>query len=359
MLHTDVFMTGDQRWQAVVDRDKRADGAFVYGVVTTGIYCRPGCPSRRPNRENVRFYDTWQDAEADGLRPCKRCMPQLETAPDVAAEAVAKACRLIETSDHVPSLQELADGVAMSPSHFHRVFKKIVGITPKRYAAEKRLGRVREAIAQPDGGEAGTITDAIYDAGFESSSRFYDVAPAALGMTPSAYRDGAPGEVIHYAIARSYLGWVLVAATDKGICRIELDDAPEALLERLVSVFPKAQLIGDDVAFRERVCQVLAFLDQPERGLALPLDIQGTAFQRRVWAALQEIPVGDTLSYSEVADKIGKPTAARAVARACASNRIAVAIPCHRVVRSDGKLGGYRWGLERKAALLEHERESA
>lgn len=344
-----TYLSKAERWQAVVRRDAQAADAFVYGVVTTGIYCRPGCPSRLPNRENVRFFDTAEAAEAAGLRPCKRCTPRLD-GPDPMTQVVATACRMIETAVEEPSLQELADAVYLSPHHFHRVFKERVGLTPKQYAAEHRLDRLREAVQA-----SGTIADAIYEAGFGSSSRFYEVATAALGMTASEYRDGGPGLTIRYAIAQSYLGWVLVAGTAKGICRIDLGDDPEQLAARLAATFPEARLVGDDLSFRDTVRLVLVFLDRPERGLDLPLDIQGTAFQRRVWSALQDIPVGETLSYSEVAERIGQPSAARAVAGACAANTLAVAIPCHRVVRTDGTLGGYRWGLDRKRALLDRE----
>lgn len=349
--------TKTDRWRAVVARDSAAAGSFVYAVTTTDIYCRPGCPSRRPNRGNVRFFDGPRAAEVAGFRPCKRCAPQLEGKADPAAEAavdaVAEACRLIRSADSEPSLEEIAAAVDLSPYHFHRLFKSTLGITPKQYAAEQRLARVRDAVRSEP-----TITGAIYEAGFASSGRFYEVVPAALGMMPTAYRDGAPGLTLRFAIARADLGWVLVAATDKGICRIDLDDDPQALLDRLTATFPAAHLIGDDVTFRETVAQVVAMIERPARSLDLPLDIQGTAFQRRVWAALQEIPLGETLSYGEVAARIGRPQAARAVAGACAANKIAVAIPCHRVVRSDGTLGGYRWGLERKAALLDREAEA-
>jgi AraC family transcriptional regulator, regulatory protein of adaptative response / methylated-DNA-[protein]-cysteine methyltransferase len=349
-----VISSDEGRWQAVVQRDSQAVRAFVYGVLTTGIYCRPGCASRLPKRENVRFFDTWEDAERAGLRPCKRCTPQKAAPRSAATEAVAKACELIQVAEHPLSLQELADAVGLSPHYFHRVFKRTVGITPKQYADEKRMERVRASIRSED-----SITGAIYGAGFESSSSFYATSTALLGMTPTEYRHGGDGVMITFAMMESYLGWVLVAATDQGICRIDFDDSPDALRSRLATSFPKARLLGDVPEFAATVSRVLSFLDCPEQGLELPLDVRGTAFQRRVWAALQELPVGSTASYSDVASRIGQPKAARAVAGACASNQIAVAIPCHRVVRSDGALGGYRWGLERKRALLDRESTQA
>lgn len=345
-------MSEPGRWQALVARDPQTDGAFVYAVSTTGIYCRPTCPSRLPNRENVAFFDTWQAAEQAGFRPCKRCTPHLPNAPE-ATEAIVRACAFIEAAEQPPTLQQVADEVGLSPYHFQRLFKKVVGITPKQYAVEKRLERVRAAIQQE-----GTITEAIYNAGFESSSRFYETAASALGMKPLAYRNGGSDVVIRCATARSYLGWVLVAATEQGICRIDFGDAPETLLARLQASFPQARLLDDDPDFGNIVAQVLAFLERPDQGLALPLDIQGTAFQRRVWMALQHIPAGATASYADIAARIGSPQAARAVAQACASNNIAVAIPCHRVVRRDGDVGGYRWGLDRKRALLDREADA-
>ncbi len=340
-----------RRWETIVRRDEGARGDFVYGVVTTGIYCRPGCASRLPNRENVRFYDTWQMAEAAGLRPCKRCTPRETEAPaDPGRDAVLEACRLIESADHAPSLRELAERVGYSPYHFQRLFKQIVGVSPKQYAMEKRLDRVRTGLQ-----DEASVTDAIYDAGYESTSRFYVTDAPALGMKPSEYRNGGEGIVIRYAVAPCYLGFVLVAATDQGICRIDLGASPGALEARLRADFPEAELRTEDPDLETMVNEVIAMLEAPDRGLSLPLDIQGTAFQRRVWTALREIPAGATASYAEIATRIGNPKAARAVAQACASNHVAVAIPCHRVVRSDGGLGGYRWGLDRKRAILERE----
>ncbi|OGO06970.1 MAG: 6-O-methylguanine DNA methyltransferase [Chloroflexi bacterium RBG_13_56_8] len=352
MKHPLPFSTESTRWEAVTQRSPQADGLFVYGVSTTGIYCRPVCPSHLPKRENVEFFDTWQGAEQAGFRPCKRCTPQSPDEADESVKLVIRACQIIEEAEQPLTLQQLADAVGLSQYHFQRLFKRIVGITPKQYAAEKRLGRVRAQLQ-----EGATVTDAIYHAGFVSNSRFYEIATSSLGMRPKEYRSGGQGVSIHYAIVQSYLGWVLVAATDQGICRIDFGDTPEALHARLETSFPQADLLADDPDFPKIVAQVLGFLEKPKRGLRLPLDIQGTAFQRRVWNALQAIPAGTTASYGEIATNLGNPKAARAVARACGSNNIAVAIPCHRVVRSDGGLGGYRWGVERKRALLERESE--
>jgi len=345
-----AYLTDDARWRAVVDPDRGADGIFVYGVLTTGVYCRPGCASRLPKRGNVRFFATSSEAAAARLRPCKRCRPQIASPRSTAEQAVARACEIVASEDRAPTLTELADAVGLSPSYFHRKFKAITGVTPKQYILESRAARVREGIRQ-----ANTITDAIYDAGYASSSRFYDTASSSLGMRPGEYRRGGVGVTISYAITDSYLGWVLVATTELGICRIDIDASAEALRERLVGSFAKAQLLEGESTFQETVARVVACLEQPRLGLRLPLDVRGTAFQRRVWAALQEIPAGSTASYSEVAGWIGQPKAARAVARACAGNQIAVAVPCHRVVRSDGGLGGYRWGVARKRELLARE----
>ncbi len=350
MKLTSDFTSESSRWQAVVQRNPQSDGAFVYGVVTTGIYCRPICPSRMPNRENVRFFDNWQMAEETGFRPCKRCTPQVSNAPNTAVDAVAQACKIIEEAEQEPSLNQLADAVGLSSYHFHRLFKKTVGVTPKQYAMEKRLNRVRSNLQQNS-----TVTKAVYEAGYESGSRFYERATTSLGMKPSEYQKGGEGISIRYAIVQSYLGWVLVAATERGVCQIDFGDTPEILQKRLKTNFPKAKLQDNDSAFTTIIAQILAFLESPKQGFKLPLDVQGTAFQRRVWAALQTIQPGSTASYAEIAKLIGNPNAARAVAQACASNNIAVVIPCHRVVRSNGDLGGYRWGIERKRAILERE----
>ena len=350
MSETRPFVTDVTRWEAIVQRLPEADGRFFYGVSTTGIYCRPVCPSRLPNRENVQFFASSQQAEEAGYRPCKRCSPQAPADADPLLPAIVRACQMIEESEQLPALQDLADAAGLSKYHFHRQFKKIVGVTPRQYAAERRAQRVRDELQK----EA-AVTDAIYNAGFESSSRFYETADAALGMKPKEYLQGGPGVSISYAIVQTYLGWMLVAATGRGLCKIAFGDAPERLNAELEESFPNAEFDDDDPWFQETVTHVLAHLEQPQQSLNLPLDIQGTAFQQRVWSALQQIPAGSTRTYSEVAVQIGKPEAVRAVAQACAANKIAVLIPCHRVVRSDGGLGGYRWGVERKRALLAHE----
>lgn len=350
---TRTYTTEAQRWAAVLDRDRQAETAFVYAVVTTGVYCRPGCSSRQPKRANTRFFDDAEAAEAAGFRPCKRCTPRSVGRPDPQREAVLQACRLIDEAEQPPTLDELAAAVGLSPYHFHRLFKQITGITPNAYARARRADRLRATLQ-----EKPTVTDALYDAGYGSSSRLYEESNAALGMTPRTYQNGAPGQIIRYAVAPSYLGQVLVAATDRGICRIDLGDSAAALEARLRETFPQADLRPGDAAFAETVSAVLSFLEVPKPSLDMPLDIRGTAFQRQVWSALQQIPPGTTMSYAEVAAAIGKPNAVRAVAGACAANTLAVAIPCHRVVRSDGELGGYRWGLARKEALLEHENDT-
>ena len=342
--------TEQERWEAVRTRNRQADGRFLYGVVTTGVYCRPVCASRLPKRDNVRFFDTHEDAERAGFRPCKRCAPDAPAAQDAQHAAVIRACQLLREAEELPTLAELAHVAGFSPAHFQRVFKKIVGITPKQYAVEQRLQRVRDNLPS-----SASVTEAIYDAGFASNSRFYANAPTALGMEPSTYRHGGTGTRIRFAVTHAYIGWVLIAATEKGICAIEFADDPAVLPERLRARFSAAELVSNDPGFAAWVAQVLAFLESPGEGLDLPLDIRGTAFQQRVWQALREIPAGSTASYSEIAARLGVPHAARAVARACAANPIAAAIPCHRVVRRDGGAGGYRWGTERKRVLLARE----
>lgn len=341
----------DRRWAAVLKRDASFDGKFVTAVITTGIYCRPSCAARHPRRENVRFYATCAEAEAAGFRPCKRCTPNAPALKEQHAAKVTEACRLIETAETPPRLEELAANAGLSPFHFHRVFKAVTGVTPKSYAVAHRQNRVREAL-QGDK----SVTEAIYEAGFNSSGRFYAGASQALGMTPRQFRAGGTNAEIRYATAECSLGLVLVAASAKGVCAIMLGDDEEMLVRDLRDRFAKARLIPGDRKFAALVAKVVAFIEAPSAGLDLPLDVRGTAFQHRVWMALRDIPAGETASYTEIAKRIGKPNAVRAVAGACAANKLAVAIPCHRVLRSDGSLSGYRWGKARKRALLARER---
>lgn len=338
------------KWAAVVARDAAFDGAFYFSVETTGIYCRPSCPARRPKRAHVRFHDSTEEAEEAGFRPCKRCRPDQPSLFKTQADKVAEACRLIETAEQEPRLDELARMAGLSRYHFHRVFKSVLGMTPKAYAAAHRNKRVRAAL-----GKSGTVTEAIYDAGFNSSGRFYAAAKETLGMTPRAFRAGGADAEIKFAIGRCSLGPILVAATSNGVCAILFGDDAASLRATLQRQFPRARLVAGDEAFQDLLAQVIAFVEEPQSTFNLPLDIRGTAFQHRVWEALRRIPPGTTASYTEVAEAIGATGSARAVARACASNPIAVAVPCHRVVRSDGSLSGYRGGVERKRALLARE----
>jgi AraC family transcriptional regulator of adaptative response/methylated-DNA-[protein]-cysteine methyltransferase len=345
------FATSDARWDAVRRRDRAADGAFYYSVLTTGVYCRPSCAARLPRRANVAFHATCQEAEAAGFRPCKRCRPDEGPLAERYASIVADACRLIEEAEEAPSLDALARSAGMNRFHFHRVFKAVTGVTPKAYADARRAARVRDELAQ-----AATVTEAIYGAGFNSSGRFYAASSDLLGMTPSAFRAGGDGASIRFAVGECSLGSILVAATDKGICAIQFGDDPDVLVRDLQDRFPKALLVGGDAGFERLVAAVVGLVEEPGHGLDLPLDVRGTAFQQRVWRALRAIPSGSTASYAEIAARIGRPKAVRTVAQACAANPVAVAIPCHRVVRTDGALSGYRWGAERKRALLERER---
>ncbi len=345
-----LLVTEADRWAAVVRRDPAADTVFYYSVRTTGVYCRPSCAARRPRRENVLFHPTGAAAEAAGFRPCKRCRPSGASLAERRASAVAEACRLIQAADPLPGLDALAASVGMSRFHFHRVFKAMTGLTPRGFATAHRADRVRDQLTR-----SATVTDAIYGAGFNSHGRFYAASSEVLGMTPTDFRSGGNGTAIRFAVGECSLGAILVAATDKGVCAILLGDDPETLVRDLEDRFPKARLIGGDTQFEQLVANVVGFVEAPALGLDLPLDVRGTAFQQRVWQALREIPPGSTASYSEIAERIGAPKAVRAVAQACASNAIAVAIPCHRVVRNDGGLSGYRWGVERKRALLDRE----
>ena len=347
-----AFRTDDEKWQAVLKRDSAADEQFYFSVRTTGVYCRPSCAARVARRENVRFHTTIAEAEKAGFRACKRCKPKEAPLRERQAAAVAEACRLIENAVEPPSLENLANAVGLSRFHLHRLFREITGVTPKAYAVAHRASRVRKELTQ-----SATVTEAIYAAGFNSNARFYAKSSKILGMTPRAFRNGGPATAIRFAVGECSLGSILVAASAKGICAILMGDDPDALLRELQDRFPRAAFSPGDAAFQTWVAKVVAFVDAPRTGLDLPLDIRGTAFQQRVWQALCEIPLGSTASYTQIAEKIGAPKAVRAVAQACAANPLAVAIPCHRIVRSDGGISGYRWGVERKRALLKREAE--
>ena len=343
----------DPRWSRIVARDAGADGRFWYSVQTTGVYCRPSCPSRAANPANVTIHDSLADARATGARPCRRCDPE-GSADAATAALIATACRTIESAETPPALADLAAAAGLSPGWFHRLFKAHTGLTPRAYAAARRAERTRAALP-----EAGSVTQALHAAGFGSSGRFYEAAGGLLGMTPTRYRKGGVGETLRFAIGQCALGAILVASSARGIAAILLGDDPAVLARDLQDRFPAADLVGDDAGYQALVAQVIGLVEQPgagsEKALALPLDIRGTAFQQRVWQALRAIPAGRTVSYADIARAIGAPAATRAVAGACAANAHAVAIPCHRVVRADGGLSGYRWGVERKRALLDAE----
>ncbi|MQA40442.1 bifunctional DNA-binding transcriptional regulator/O6-methylguanine-DNA methyltransferase Ada [Rugamonas aquatica] len=347
-----AYQGEDLRWAAVQQRDGGADGVFWYSVRSTGVYCRPSCGARPALRKNVAFHDSREAAEEAGFRPCMRCKPEQPPLAERQAAVVAQACRLIDEADAETALDldSLATAVGVSRFHFHRMFKAVTGITPKAYANAQRARRMQAGLAQQ-----ATVTDAMYAAGFNSSGRFYAQSPAVLGMTPTAFRAGGRGAQIRFAIGACSLGAILVASTEQGICAILMDDDPDVLVRDLQDRFPKAELIGAEPEFEQVVSRVVGLVERPEIGLDLPLDVRGTAFQQRVWQVLREIPAGRTVSYAELAQLVGSPNGARAVAGACAANALAVAIPCHRVVRNDGSISGYRWGVDRKAALLDRE----
>ena len=341
-----------ERWRALGGRDASADGIFYYAVRTTGVYCKPSCKARPALRKNVTFYASTAEAVAAGYRACKRCQP--DRSVSAGAEAITEAARRIDAAiadeAPAPSLAVLARRVGFSRWHFQRLFTASLGLSPKAYADAARSRRLQAQLAK-----SASVTDAIHGAGYSSASRFYETAQARLGMTPSARRRGGQGEAIRYAISDCSLGRVLVAATDKGVCAIAFDDADQDLRAWLLDAFPNATLAQGDEAFEALVETVIALVETPQRGQNLPLDLRGTAFQERVWRALQKIPPGRTVTYAELAVAIGAPNSHRAVAGACAANKLAVVVPCHRVIRSDGGLSGYRWGVARKARLLQRE----
>jgi AraC family transcriptional regulator, regulatory protein of adaptative response / methylated-DNA-[protein]-cysteine methyltransferase len=350
MTEQPVYSDEESRWQALLHRDRAAEQAFVYAVQTTGVYCRPGCPSRLPRREHVEFFSDSRGAERVGYRPCRRCRPADEAAADPVVDLMVNACRRLE-QEQPPSLSELAAEAGLSPHHFQRRFKKLVGITPKQYARTSQAQRFGKLLRQ--GG--GSVTQAIYEAGFNASSRAYDSARQRLAMAPATYRKGGAGLTIRFACAPCFLGWVAVAMTEHGICAIELGDDRQAVAAQLRHHFPKARLEAAGPEFSAVVAEVIALLEAPPRTVDLPLDIQGTAFQQQVWQVLRQIPPGSTVSYGEVARRLGRPRAVRAVAGACAANKLAVVVPCHRVIGSDGSLSGFRWGIKRKRTLLQRE----
>ena len=341
----------DARWPAVLARRTDCDGQFWYGVRTTGVYCRPSCGARTPRPENVSFHTTQAAAVAAGFRPCRRCRPERSSLADLHASLITAACRLLDEPEANESLTEVARKLGLSPFHFQRLFKSALGLSPRAYAEARRLSRLGTGLRS-----ASSVAAAMFDAGFGSSSRAYALSAKSLGMAPTTYRAGAPGLRLSFATGRCALGVVLVARSPRGLCAILLGDDAATLEAELAARFPRAERVAEDEALTEALAQVIAMMAEPQRSLDLPLDIQGTAFQQRVWDALRRIPAGETRSYAQVARDIDRPGAERAVANACGANPLAVAIPCHRVVRTDGGLGGYRWGIARKQALLEEER---
>lgn len=345
----------EQRWQAVVNRDRTQDGTFVFAVRSTGIYCRPSCPARRPDQANVSFFPGPAEAETAGFRACQRCYPHLENRPEPQAETIEQICRYIEENLDAPlQLSDLSKQFHLSPYHLQRTFKRIKGLTPRQYAESRRLAHFKQELHTDT-----TITSALYDAGYRSSSSMYERAPAQLGMSPTVYRKGGKGMHIGYTITQTTLGYILIAATARGIAAVRFGETEASLQSEIHQEFPEARLEQDNKGLQPWVNLFQEQLEGQDVSASIPFDIQATAFQWKVWKALRTIPAGSTCSYREVAQMIGQPSAARAVARACATNPVAVFIPCHRVVRENGQLAGYRWGLERKQQLLSIEREHA
>jgi AraC family transcriptional regulator, regulatory protein of adaptative response / methylated-DNA-[protein]-cysteine methyltransferase len=346
-----TLVVRDPRWATIVARDAASDGKFCYAVKTTGVYCRPSCAARTPRPENVTFYASAEAAEKAGYRPCKRCRPSGTSLAEEQARRVGELCQWLEGAEPTPTLAALAKRAGWSVYHLHRVFRAVTGLTPRAYVAGRRAERVRAKL-----GQTRTVTEAIYDAGYNSSGRFYEQANGVLGMTPRTFRAGGASAEIRFAIGECSLGSILVAASARGVCAISMGDDPQKLARDLEDRFPRAELIGGDADFERLVARVVGMIEAPQVGFDLPLDVRGTAFQERVWRALRKVPAGSTATYTEIAKRIGVPGAARAVALACAANPLAVAIPCHRVVRANGDVSGYRWGVERKRALLRREK---
>ena len=348
------IQNNEQLWQAVVAKDARFDGQFVFAVTSTKIYCRPSCPSRRAHRERVQFFDLPEAAEQAGFRACLRCRPQSARVLDPQVELVQRVCRDLNSSDSESlKLAELAESAGVSVFHLQRTFKRMMGVSPRQYLAARRFGNFKELVRKGE-----SVTNALYDSGFNSSSRLYEQAASELGMTPATYSRGGRGVNIDYTIVASPMGRLLVAMTERGVCSVRMSDSDQELEKDLREEFPHAQIKRADSALQETVQKILNHLENNEPRLDLPLDIRATAFQRQVWEKLRAIPYGQTASYAEVAKSLGKPGAVRVVVRACATNPVALVIPCHRVVREDKSLGGYRWGLDRKQRLLERERKS-
>jgi len=346
----------DQLWQAVVSRDAHFDGKFVFAVSSTKVYCRPSCPSRRPSRERVSFFKLPEAAEQAGYRACLRCKPRTLNVPDPQSALVQRVCRLLDDAGEGEALKlaELAARVGVSSFYLQRTFKRVMGISPRQYVTARRFGNFKQLVREGE-----SVTNALYDSGFNSSSRVYEQAAEELGMTPATYGRGGRGVKIDYTVVASPLGRLLVAVTERGVCAVRMGDTDTELEKDLRAEFPSAIIARDDSSLQETVTKVLRHLTHNEPHLDLPLDIRATAFQRQVWEKLRAIPYGETVSYADVAKALGKPGAVRAVGRACATNPVALVIPCHRVVREDKSLGGYRWGLDRKQKLLDLERAEA
>ena len=353
-MNMNTAIKDDQLWQAVMAKDARFDGQFVFAVSSTGVYCRPSCPSRRAHRERVKFFELPEAAEQAGFRACLRCQPRRARILDPQIELVQRVCRLLNSNENESlKLPELASQAGVSQFHLQRTFKRVMGISPRQYLAARKIDNFKTLVRKGE-----TVTNSLYESGFNSSSRLYEHASEELGMTPATYSRGGRGVDISYTTADSSMGRLLVAVTERGVCAVRMADSDAALEKDLREEFPNAELKRDDSALRESVQKILNHLDKNEPRLDLPLDIKATAFQRQVWEHLRAIPYGQTVSYGDVAKALGKPGAVRAVGRACATNPVALVIPCHRVVREDKTLGGYRWGLDRKKKLLEHERQN-